>query len=163
VVCRFRIPHSLVTDNGTQFDGKSFRSWCAELGIQNCYSTPVYPKSNGQVEATNKTLLGTLKKKLDQRKGLWVEYVLEVLWSYRTTPRTPTGDTPFSLTYGTEAVIPVEIGSLSYRVAQYDPNHNDEGICWRLDLLQEQKEDAQAVGEAYRARVAKYYNKTVNA
>jgi len=111
VVCRFGIPQSLVTDNGAQFDGKQFRSWCAELGIRNHYSTLVYPKSNGQVEATNKTLLGTLKKKLDRQKGLWVECVPEVLWSYRTTVRTPTGETPFSLSYGTEAVIPVEIGS----------------------------------------------------
>jgi hypothetical protein len=129
------LPHALVTDNGAQFYGKQFRNWCAELGIRNHYSTPVYPKSNGQVEATNKTLLGTLKKKLDPRKGLWVECVPEVLWSYRTTVRTPTGETPFSLSYGTKAVIPVEIGSPSYRVAQFDPNYNDEGICLRLDLL----------------------------
>jgi hypothetical protein len=162
VVCRFGIPHALVTDNGAQFDGKPFQSWCAQLGIRNHYSTLVYPKSNGQVEATNKTLLGALKKKLDWRKGLWVEYVPEILWSYRTTARTPTGETPFSLSYGIEAVIPVEIGSPSYRVEQYDPNHNDEGICLCLDLLQERRDDVQAVGEAYRARVAKYYNKAVN-
>jgi hypothetical protein len=118
-----------VTDNRAQFDGKQFWSWCAELGIWNHYSTPVYPKLNGQVEATNKTLLGTLKKKLDRRKGLWVECVPKVVWSYRTTVKTPTGETPFSLSYGTEAVIPVEIGSPSYRVAKFDPNYNDEGIC----------------------------------
>jgi hypothetical protein len=163
VVCPFGIPHALVTDNGAQFDGKPFRSWCAELGIRNHYSTPAYPKLNGQVEATNKTLLGTLKKKLDRRKVLWVEYVPEVLWSYRTTARTPTGETPFSLSYGTKAVIPVEIGFPSYRVPQYDPNYNDEGICLRLDLLQGRRDDAQEMGEAYRARVAKYYNKSVNA
>jgi hypothetical protein len=70
VICRFGIPYALVSDNGTQFDGKPFCSWCTELGIRNHYSTPMYPKSNGQVEATNKTLLATLKKKLDRRKGL---------------------------------------------------------------------------------------------
>jgi hypothetical protein len=117
VDCRFGIPHALVTDNGAQFDGKQFWSWCAKLGIRNHYSTPVYPKSNGQVEATNKTLLGTLKKKLDRRKRLWVECVPEVLWSYRTT----------------------------------------EGIIGGREY------DAQAVGEAYCSRVAKYYNKAVNA
>jgi ribonuclease HI len=162
VICRFGIPYSIVSDNGAQFDGKPFRSWCTELGIRNHYSTPMYPKSNGQVEATNKTLLATLKKKLDRRKGLWVEYVPEVLWSYRTTARTPTGETPFSLAYGTEAVIPVEIGSPSHRVQHYDPNQNDEGITACLDLLQERRDNAQAVHEAYRARVARYYNKTVD-
>jgi len=162
VVCRFGIPYAFVMNNGAQFDGKPIRSWCAELGIRNHYSTPMYPKSNGQVEATNKTLLGTLKKKLDRQKGLWVEYVSKVLWSYRTTARTPTGETPFSLSYVTEAVIPVEIGSSSCRASQYDPVHNNEGISLCLDLLQERRDDAQAVGEAYRTRVARYYNKTVN-
>jgi hypothetical protein len=61
------------------------------------------------VEATNKTLLKTLKKKLGRKKGAWVEYVLEVLWAYRTTTRTPMGATPFSLAYGSKAVIPAEV------------------------------------------------------
>jgi len=51
-----------------------------------------------KVEATNKTLLRTLKKKLDRKKGAWVEFVPEVLWSYRTTTCTWTGETLFSLT-----------------------------------------------------------------
>jgi len=76
-----------------------------------------------------------LKKKLREKKGAWVEYIPEVLWSYRTTVRTPTGDTPFSLTYGTEAVIPAEVGSPSFRVAYYNPGLNDEGISLNLDLL----------------------------
>jgi hypothetical protein len=59
-------------------------------------------------------------------------------------------------------VIPVEIGSPSYRVSQYDPNYNNEGISLCLDLLQERRDDAQAVDEAYRARIPRYYNKTVN-
>jgi hypothetical protein len=61
-----------------------------------------------------------------------------------------------------KTVIPVEIGSSSCRVSQYDPVHNNEGISVCLDLLQERRDDAQAVGEAYRARVARYYYKTVN-
>jgi hypothetical protein len=67
-----------------------------------------------------------LKKKLEKKKGAWVEYVPEWLWSYRTTKRTPTGEKPFSLTFGTEAVIPAEVGSPSFRVAYYNPRFNDE-------------------------------------
>jgi hypothetical protein len=83
-------------------------------------------------------------------------------WSYRTTARTPTEETPFSLSYGTESVIPVEIGSPSCRVSQFDPVHNNEGISLCLDLLPERRDDTQALGEAYRALVARYYYKTVN-
>jgi len=80
-------------------------------------------------------LVRTLKKKLEKKKGAWVEYIPEVLWSYRTTSRTLTGETPFSLTYGTEAVIPAEVGSPSFRVAYYNSGLNDESIKLHLDLL----------------------------
>lgn len=61
IICRFGIPHALVTDNGKQFDCSHFRKWCSEVRIQNSYSTPIFPQLNGQVEATNKTLVGILK------------------------------------------------------------------------------------------------------
>jgi len=76
-----------------------------------------HPPANGQVEATNKTLLKTLKKKLSRKKGAWAEYVPEVLWAYHTTTRTPTGAIPFSLTFGSEVVIPAEVGSPSFWVS----------------------------------------------
>jgi hypothetical protein len=69
-----------------------------------------------------------------------VEFVPEVLWSYHTTIRTPTGETPFSLTFGTEAVITAEVGSSSFRVSHYNLGLNDEGISLHLDLLQEKRE-----------------------
>jgi transposase InsO family protein len=149
VICRFGIPYALVIDNRKQFDRARFREWCSELGIRNNYSTPVFPKSNGQVEATNKTLMQILKKKLGKRKGAWVESLLEVLWSYWTTVRTPTGETPFALTYGMEAVIPAEVGSPSFRVAHYNSGLNEEGVTLHLDLLQERCDDASIVWTAY--------------
>ena len=43
IVTWFKVPHSLILDNGLQFDSKSFRKYCCELGIMNRYSTPAYP------------------------------------------------------------------------------------------------------------------------
>jgi ribonuclease HI len=162
IICRFGIPHAFVTDNGKQFDCEPFRKWCAELRIRNYYSTPIYPPANGQVEATNKTLLRTLKKKLGRKKGAWAEYVPEVLWAYRTTTRTPTGATPFSLTYGSEAIIPAEVRSPSFRVSHYNPGLNDEGIKLNLDLLQERRDEAQVTWAAYQDRAARYFNKKLS-
>ncbi|RVW39281.1 Pro-Pol polyprotein [Vitis vinifera] len=73
IVCRFGIPHTIIADNGPQFDSIAFRNFCSELNIRNSYSTPRYPQSNGQAEATNKTLITALKKRLEQVKGKWVE------------------------------------------------------------------------------------------
>ncbi|RVW54009.1 Gag-Pol polyprotein [Vitis vinifera] len=89
IICRFGIPQTIIADNGPQFDSIAFRNFCSELNIRNSYSTPRYPQSNGQAEATNKTLITALKKRLEQAKGKWVEELPGVLWAYRTTPGRP--------------------------------------------------------------------------
>ena len=68
IICRFGIPQAIIADNGPQFDSIAFRKLCSELKIQNLYSTPRYPQSNGQTEETNKTLLSALKKMLERAK-----------------------------------------------------------------------------------------------
>ena len=55
------------------------------------------PQSNGQVEAVNKALKGSIKKRLEEAKGRWPEELRQVLWAYRTTAQTSIGHTPFSL------------------------------------------------------------------
>ena len=89
IVCRFGIPRTIVSDNGPQFDSQVYRDFCQELKIRNLYSIPRYPQSNGQAEASNKTLLTALKKQLDSAKGKWVEELPRVLWAFRryTTER----------------------------------------------------------------------------
>jgi len=47
IVTLFGIPHTLISDNGLQFDCKTFRRYCCDLGIMNRYSTPAYPQGNG--------------------------------------------------------------------------------------------------------------------
>ena len=82
IVTRFRVPDSLISDNELQFDSKVFHAFCSDLGIKNRYSTPAYPQSNGQVEATNKTIVNGLKKRLDDAKGRWAKELSNVLWAY---------------------------------------------------------------------------------
>ena len=91
IVCRFGIPQSIITDNAPQFDSKVYINLCHELKIRNLYSTPWYPRSNGQLEASNKTILTSLKKRLHSAKGKWVDKLPGVLWAYRITTRKPTG------------------------------------------------------------------------
>ena len=87
IVTRFRIPHTLILDNGLQFNSKTFRRYCCKLGITNRYSTLVYPQGNGQAEAVNKVIVNGLKKRLDDAKGKWGDKLPYVLWTYQTTPR----------------------------------------------------------------------------
>ena len=73
---------------------------------------------------TNRSLLKIIKTRLKGAKGAWLEELQNVLWAYRTTTRVPTRETPFRLTFGTEAVIPVEVEPTSYRVKTYEDQKN---------------------------------------
>ncbi|XP_075638358.1 uncharacterized protein LOC142610429 [Castanea sativa] len=107
------------------------------MGIKNRYSTPAYPQGKGQTKVVNKVIVNGLKA-----KGKWVEELPHVLWTYRTTPRRSTGETPFSLTYGAEAVIPLEIGFPTLRTSLFTPDSNDELLEKSLDLIEERRENA---------------------
>ena len=50
-----------------------------------------------------------LKKRLEGSHAKWAEELYRVLWAYRTTPKTATQETPYSLVYGSEAIIPMEM------------------------------------------------------
>ncbi|KAK0600343.1 hypothetical protein LWI29_013963 [Acer saccharum] len=158
---RFRIPNTIITDNGTQFDGRKFRELCDKYGINNYYASPAHPLTNGQTEAVNKIIKHNLKAKLAAKKGSWADKLPQVLWAYRTTERGSTGETPYSMAYGAEAVIPVETSFSSPRVQLFQPEINIDMLKCGLDELEERRERAQIRNAAYQQRVARYYNSHV--
>ncbi|CAL2255800.1 unnamed protein product [Prunus armeniaca] len=113
------------------------------------------------VEVVNKIIKKTLKTKLDKAKGCWPELLPEVLWSYHTTFRTSTGETPFSLSFGTEVVALVEIGQPTYRTSTYDAEANDEQLALNLDFIDELRDQSNMRNVAYKQRIAKYYDSGV--
>ena len=101
-------------------------------------------------------MLRLIKSRLVEAKGAWPEELPNVLWAYRTTTRTPTGETPFNLTYGTEAVILVEVGLTSLRKEFFDEQDNNDQLKQNLDLVDEVRDQAVQ-------RMAKYKQKTAYA
>ena len=157
IICKYRIPRVLVSNNGKQFDNNAFRDFCLELGIKNHYSSPAHPQDNGQVEVTNRSLLKIVKTRLEGAKGIWPNELPSVLWAYRTSARTLTGETPFRLAYGTNAIIPAEVGLTSYRVENYSED-NEEALCLQLDLVNEVWSAAEQRLARYQNLMARYYN-----
>ena len=80
IITRFRVPDSLISDNGLQFDSQAFREFCRNLSIRNRYSSLAYPQGNGQAEAVNKVIVNGLKRRLEGTKGNWAEELPNVLW-----------------------------------------------------------------------------------
>ncbi|XP_060972480.1 uncharacterized protein LOC115717832 [Cannabis sativa] len=161
IICRFGIPYKLISDNGKQFDCKEMRETCDELGIKKAFSSVAYPQSNGQTEAVNKMIKHTIKGKLEEHKGVWPEELLQVFWSYNTTPRSTTGKTPFSLSYGCEAMVPVEVGVGSLRRDVFNISQNAEKQLVHLDLLEEKGDQAHLKNAANQEHTARYFNSKV--
>ncbi|GJY48844.1 hypothetical protein Tco_0438800 [Tanacetum coccineum] len=85
-----------------------------------------------------------------------------VLWGNTGTMiKYSNGDTPFSLTYRTEAVIPAEIGMPTLRTAEVDLVQNDEALEINLDLLEEKREQAAIREAKSKAKMERYYNSKV--
>ncbi|XP_057740539.1 uncharacterized protein LOC130957713 [Arachis stenosperma] len=99
-----------VNSDSEMFFDKKFREFLSSLGIKQKFSSVEHLQSNGQLETANKVILKGLKKRLKQRKGSWTDKLALFLWSYRTTPQSAIGETPFRLIYGVDAVIPIKIG-----------------------------------------------------
>jgi hypothetical protein len=111
------------------------------LGIAQHFTSVEHPQTNGQAKAANRVILRGLKRRLGEAKGQWVEELHNILWSYRTTPHSTTGETPFRLTYGTYAVIPVEIGKPTRSTKTPNDEYlNNDLIRKELDLVEELRE-----------------------
>ena len=119
IVYQFGVPRVQVSNNRRKFDNTPFRDFCEQLGIKNQYSSLSHPQANGQAEVANRSLLKIIKTQLEGAKGVWLDELPGVLWAYRTTVRTLTGETPFKLAYGSEAIIPVEVYMANHREMKY--------------------------------------------
>ena len=102
-----------------------------------------------------------LKKRLDDAKGRWVEELPHVLWTYRTTPRKSTGETPFSMTYGAEAVIPLKNGFPTMRSSAFTSDGNNELLKKNLDLIEERRDNARVQLAYYQHKLKQGYDISV--
>lgn len=69
-----------------------------------------------------------MKKKLDEAKGLWAEYMHAILWSYHTLSHSTTLGTPFKMVYGADAMIPIDINTPTWGRQAFDESVNSEGL-----------------------------------
>nr|KYP61736.1 Transposon Ty3-I Gag-Pol polyprotein [Cajanus cajan] len=160
-ITRFRIPYTLITDNGLQFTDCRFNDFLSGLGIKHKMTSVEHLQSNGQAEAANKVILKELKRRLGQAKGSWPDHLPEILWAYCCTPQSSTKETPFRLTYGTDAMIPVEVGEPSLRRLQFNEETNREALNVELDMNDEARELTLINMEACQTRLARKHRTKV--
>ncbi|GJU51535.1 reverse transcriptase domain-containing protein [Tanacetum coccineum] len=161
IVCRFGLPGEIVSDNGKQFSDNPFKDWCGNLNITQRFASVKHPQSNLLVERANQSLGDGIKARLGEGNKNWIEELSHVFWAHRTMIKSSHGDTPFSLTYGTEAVIPAKIRMPTYRTGVVDVVHNNEELRLNLDLLEERRKHAAIREARAKLKMTKYYNARV--
>lgn len=87
-------------------------------------------------------MLKSIELQLEGAKDPWPEELPSILWAYRTTTRTPTGKTPFNLTYDTKVIILVKVGVSSLRREFFDEDTNDDQLRMNPDFLNETRDEA---------------------
>ena len=102
-----------------------------------------------------------LKKNLDDAKGRWVEELPHVLWTYRTTPRRSIGETPFSMTYGAETIIPIETDFLTLKTSSFSRSNYNELLEKSLDLIEKRRESAMVQLVYYQHKLKQGYDAKV--
>ncbi|XP_039054461.1 uncharacterized protein LOC120196812, partial [Hibiscus syriacus] len=164
IICRYGLPERIITDNALNLNNKMMTELCAQFKIKHANSVAYRPKMNGAVEAANKNIKRIITKTTETYKD-WHEKLPFALYAYRTTVRTSTGATPFSLVYGMEAVLPIEVEISSLRILREIKLDESEWIQARFDqlnLIEEKRLKAICHGQMYQKRMMKSHDKKVH-
>ncbi|GJW30733.1 reverse transcriptase domain-containing protein [Tanacetum coccineum] len=95
--CRFGVPRTIRLEKMKSILRGIFKNLCKGLKLTQSFS-PV---------TKHMEIMNHIEKQLTRRQQGWVDDLAQVLWVHRTLPRNSQKETPFSLTYGSEAIIPI--------------------------------------------------------
>ncbi|GKD50283.1 reverse transcriptase domain-containing protein [Tanacetum coccineum] len=134
IICRFGVPHIIIFDNGKQFAEEISPFFCQRLGME---------------------------QRLGKNHQGWVDELPQVLWAHKTTLKSSNRENPFSLTYGSKAVVPIEISVETKKIKEFEARQNDKRRKEDLDILEERRE-IDSIREAHhKQKLERYYNKRV--
>ena len=120
ILSRFGCPRKIVTDNAKAFNSNKLVKFCNDYNIILARSTPYYPEGNALAESSNKSLVRTIKKLLQDNKKAWNTKLIYALWANRVSTKKSIGTSPFQLVYGTDVVFPASLGVPVMKYIQED-------------------------------------------
>jgi hypothetical protein len=135
------------------------------MGINLNLASVAHPQTNGQVKKANGLICSGIKKRLlaplKKAKHAWVDELLTMLWSLRTTPNAATQETPFFLVHGAEAVLPVEITHETSRISAYDEITSTEALQDDVDALNKARDIVLSRTTQYQQNLQNYHSRRV--
>lgn len=135
IICQFGVPLQIIMDNNMKFTSRKVQEFSEENRIIISFTLVYHPQANRQVEVTNQTIVGILKRKMGDNSKTWAYMIPKVMWAYQTTTKTGFGFSPFILAFKIEAVAPTEFIWPTTLIE----NYNKEGIEAALLTLKQDK------------------------
>jgi hypothetical protein len=165
LVHRYGLPYRIITDLGSNFNNHQFWEYCKNSGIDVRYVSVAHPRANGQVERANGMVLDALKKWLhdaaNTKGGKWIKELPNALRGLRTQPSKPTGQSPYFLVYGSEAILPADVMWVSQEVEHYDESVSEDSRRVDIDRLEEARCAALVQSAWYLEGIRRYHDRNV--
>jgi transposase InsO family protein len=147
-------------DNGTQFDAKTFKDFCDQIGTKIHFASVRHPESNGLVERANDIIMtGIMKLIFNQPRGKWPDELIKVVLSHNTTISRSTGFTLFKLLFGDEAITPEEAKAGSIRTTTLAEDEADYHVA--KDTIEGTRLQAMENINKYQAETIKWCDRKV--
>jgi len=125
-VCVHGIPGTILTDQGTDFLGKTFTEGSKLLKINKVNTSPFRPQTNGGLERSHRTLTKYLQHYVDKNLNNWDHLLLYAFFVYNSTVHTSTNFQPYALVYGHTLEIPIKLKS------EPEPQYNYDDYLYNL-------------------------------
>ena len=127
----------VINDGGSHFIDMTFWNFLKELGTEHNIATPYHPQTSGQAETSNKQIKNILQKTIDEMGRAWSHKLLDTLWAYRTTYKTPICMSPYQIVYGKTCHLPVELEHRAHWAIRK----------WNMDLIQAGEHTMRQISE----------------
>ena len=102
------MPEVLLSDNGKEFTNGTLAYACQEFNIEQHFTRPYTPRSNGKTENLNKFLKASIRKLCQEDTAAWDQVLDQILFAYRSSPHTSMGEAHYTLLYNRDPLLPVQ-------------------------------------------------------
>ena len=162
----FRAPARLLSDRGTSFTSSIIEELCKILGIQQLWTMPYHPQTNGLVERSHQTIMHMIGKLGEDKKVNWPSYLAEIVHAYNATQSAVTGYSPHYLMFRQWPRLPVNfifptIGSNEAPTREASTRNVDVYIASVRDQLRSALWEVQAQSTAEACQQKWYYDRKI--
>ncbi|CAM8965856.1 unnamed protein product [Rhodiola kirilowii] len=158
---RFGVPRTVISDGGSHFKERNFKTLLKKYGVYHKVGTPYHPQTSGQVEMSNREIKSILGKIVSSHRKDWASKLDDALWTYRTAFKTSIGMSPLRLVYGKIYHLPVDIEYKAlWEVRELNMNMKTAGEK-RLLQLDEIRLDSYENARIYKERTKNWHDKQI--